>query len=355
MYKIIEFNNEEDYINDFINLAHRLYSKKELMQNDDELKQLLTNNHILSKYFILRKFLLYKNNEIVSRVVIIFYEKDNYVYFGFFETENDLQAVKFLFDKVYEIARKSNKKKIIGPVNASFWIGYRLKINNFNELPYIGEPYNKEYYYSLLQQIDFLDYEKYYTNFYNKPNKKYFDYKANKRYNYFKQKGYIIKTLKDFKNKKELCYILYDMIIELYKDFPIFQWIAKEDYFNYTKNNYKLCDYEMQKIFYYNNEPVSFCVTFPNYSNLLLKNTKISKFKILKRKFKCKQYIILYMGVKKRHLGLGLAMINEVIDNIKSKKALPIGALIKEGKVTSKYLKEEIVKQNEYVLLYKEI
>lgn len=354
MYKIIEFNNEEVYINDFINLSHKLYSKKEFMQNDLELRQLLLNKHIFSKYFNIKKFLVYKDNIAVSRVALIFYENDNNVYFGFFETENNLEAVKILFKKINEEAKQNNKEKIIGPVNASFWIGYRLKINNFNDLPYIGEPYNKDYYYNLLKQVNFLDYEKYYTNFYNKPHKKYMNSKTNKRYNYFKEKNYEIKTLADFKNKEDTCYILYDLIIDLYKNFPIFKWISKEDYYNYTKNNYKICNYKMQKLYYYNNKPVAFCVTFPNYNNLLLQNTNISKLQILKRKFKSKQYVILYMGVKKQHSGLGLAMINEVIKDIKSKKAYLIGALIKSGKVTAKYINEEIIKQNEYVLLYKE-
>lgn len=353
MYKIVEFNNEDVYIEDFINLSHKLYSKKEFMQNDFELKQLLTNNHIFSKYFTLRKFLVYENNIVVSRVALIFYENDDNAYFGFFETENNLEAVKVLFNEIYKKVKQNNKEQIIGPVNASFWIGYRLKINNFDDLPYIGEPYNKEYYYNLLKQVGFLDYEKYYTNFYNKPNKKYINIKTSKRYNYFKKRKYELKTLEDFENKEEVFYFLYDMIIDLYKDFSIFKWISKEDYFNYSKNSYKICDYKMQKIFYYNNEPVAFCITFPNYNNLLLQNTKTAKLLVLKRKFRSKQYIITYMGVKRQHSGLGLAMVNQVIEDIKTKNAYPIGALIKSGKVTSKYINEEIIKQNEYVLLYK--
>jgi len=355
MYKVIEFSNENEYINDFIGLAHTLYSQKEIMQNDAELKQLLTNTHILSKYFTLRKFIVYKNNIPVSRAILTFYENDENAYFGFFETENDIAAVQALMQELQKVAKQHNKAKIIGPVNASFWIGYRLKTNNFDEQPYLGEPYNKEYYYDLLKQVDFIDYEKYCTNFYNKPTKKYQNNKTSKRYQTFKRKDYEIKTLKDMKNKAEVNNILYDMMIDLYKNFPMFKWISKDDYIKYIGNNYKICAYKMQKMVYYKGEPVAFCVTFPNYNNLFLQNSLKAKLQILKRKFKSKQYIVTYMGVKRAHSGLGLAMVNEVIEDIKAKNAYPVGALIKKGKATAKYINEEIIKQNEYVLLYKNI
>ena len=355
MYKVVECYDEDVYINDFVNLSHRLYTKKECMQNDVELRQLLNNEHVLSKYFALRKFLVYKEKVAVSRVVLTLYENDNNAYFGFFESENDAEAVKVLFEEVGKVVKQEKKENIVGPVNASFWIGYRLKVNNFNEPPYLGEPYNKNYYYDLLKQVEFGDYEKYYTNFYNRPSKKYSNVKTNKRYEYFKENNYELRTLEDFENKDDVNSVLYDMIIELYKNFPIFKWISKEDYIIYLGNHYKICDYKMQKLFYYNGEPVAFCVTFPNYSNLFVRNTKLAKLQILRRKFKSKQYIITYMGVREQHAGLGLAMVDQVIEDIKEKNAYPIGALMKRGKATAKYIKEEIIKQNEYVLLCKKI
>lgn len=53
--------------------------------------------------------------------------------------------------------------------------------------------------------------------------------------------------------------------------------------------------------------------------------------------------------------GLGLAMVNEIISDIKEKNAYPIASLIKKSKVTSKYIEEEIIKQNKYVLVSKNV
>ena len=306
MYQIIEFNDQDKYINEFINLSHKLYSEYEIMQNDAELKQLLKNEHILSKYFTLRKFLIYKDNIVVSRATLTFYDNDKNAYFGFWETENDLDAVKFMFENLNKIAKEYGKEKIIGPVNASFWIGYRLKANNFNALPYMGEPYNKEYYYELLKKVGFTEYAIYYTNFYNKPEKNYVNSKASKRFELFKLKGYKLKTLNDFQNIEMVCSIIYDMIIELYKEFPIFKWVSKEDFINLYKNSFKILDSRMQKIYYYNNEPVAFSLVYPNYNNLLVHNMEKNKSAILERKKRSIEYLIAYMGVKRKHARTGV-------------------------------------------------
>lgn len=301
MYKIVEFNDQDKYINEFINLSHKLYSEDEIMQNDIELKQLLKNEHILCKYFTLRKFLIYKDNNVISRVVLTFYEGDKNAYFGFWETENDTEAVEFMFENLNKIVIDYGKERIIGPVNAIFWIGYRLKVNNFNSLPYMGEPYNKEYYYDLLKKVGFTEYEMYYTNFYNKPEMNYINSKANNRYKLFTLKGYKLKTLNDFENLETVYSVIYDMIIELYKEFPIFKWISKEDFINFYKNSFKILDSRMQKIYYYNNEPVAFSLVFPNYNNLLVHNMEKNKLEILKRKKRSEEYLIAYMGVKRKH------------------------------------------------------
>ncbi len=61
--RVIEFNNEENYSKEFLKLPKKLYSKKELMQNEDEEKQIIENRHILSKYFKIHKFLVIDEKE----------------------------------------------------------------------------------------------------------------------------------------------------------------------------------------------------------------------------------------------------------------------------------------------------
>ena len=51
MYRVIKFDNQEKYKKAFLDLPKKLYSKKEIMQNEEEEKQILEEKHLLSKYF----------------------------------------------------------------------------------------------------------------------------------------------------------------------------------------------------------------------------------------------------------------------------------------------------------------
>ena len=60
---------------------------------------------------------------------------------------------------------------------------------------------------------------------------------------------------------------------------------------------------------------------------------------------------MLYMGVAKKHRGLGLAMTQTVMHSVNRKAASAIGALIREGKVTGSYGAELVTSTYEYALL----
>ena len=74
---------------------------------------------------------------------------------------------KFLFNIADNFVISKGYKKIIGPVDASFWNKYRLKINYFENKPYTSEPYNKEYYLKLFQDNGYEIIEHYISNKYN--------------------------------------------------------------------------------------------------------------------------------------------------------------------------------------------
>ena len=128
------FNLEKKYIKEFISLPKRLY-KENNTEDAGEVKKILEERHPLSKYFKLYKFLIYNNKELVGRFAITVYSNDDTAYIGFFECINDENVAKYLFDTAREFAKKNKFKKIVGPVDTSFWIKYRLKINMFDKKP----------------------------------------------------------------------------------------------------------------------------------------------------------------------------------------------------------------------------
>ena len=58
MYKIIKFDKEERYINDFLSLPSKIYDKRTITQNIKDETKILNGTHSLSKYFKLLKLTL---------------------------------------------------------------------------------------------------------------------------------------------------------------------------------------------------------------------------------------------------------------------------------------------------------
>ena len=350
-----KFNFEKDAIIDFLNLPKKIYKKNTNMENPKQIKELLLNNHVLSKYFRLDKFLIYDNNDdVVGRFCITTYNDDIVAYIGFIECVNDNEVAKFLFKKAYDFVKEKGYKKIVGPVDASFWIKYRLKINLFDCIPYTGEPYNKDYYYKFFLDNKYKVIEHYTSNAFSVIDKFAHNEKIENRCKEYCKQGYkiISPKINDF---DKLIEELYYLIIDLYSDFPIFKEINIKD-FKELFNGYKyIINVDMIKMAYYKEKAVGFFVSIPNYYNEVYHIRLLNLFKIFRLKRKPNEYIMLYMGVDREHRGLGKALLGAIVDELKHKGLPSIGALIKDGKITQTYGDEIVYKKYEYVLMERDI
>lgn len=349
--ELIKFDNEKKYINDFIKLYKKIYSKNENMQDEKEIKQILNNNHILNKYFKLDKFLIYQNKKVVARFVITTYEGDNNVYIGLFECVNDNNVAKFVFEKVYEFVKQKGYNSIVGPVDMSFWFKYRLKINLFNKKPYTCEPYNKEYYLQMFLDNGYKVCEHYISNIFPVIEDNNAIKKFEERFEIFTKNGYKIISPKvdEFDNLLEDIYYL---ITNLYSDFPIYKNIELNDFKSIFINYKKIINMDMVKIAYYEDKVVGFFISVPNYNNKVYHlNNIFNILEILKIKKKPSEYVMLYMGVDSNHTGLGKALAGAIQSELIKNKLPSIGALQRDGKITQEYGKEIVEENFEYVLL----
>ena len=351
----IKFNHEDNYINDFLKLPKKLYNNHNNMEDYNSTKKLLLDEHPLSKYFKLNKFLIYKNKEVVGRFIITEYLDEKKVcYIGFFECINDNKVARFLFNEAEKFAKEKKYKKIIGPVDASFWIKYRLKINIFNKRPYTGEPYNLDYYFKLFKNNKYKVIEHYTSNFFDKISHDYSNSKYIEHYSEFNKLGY--KIVKPNINDFDKCIEeIYKMIMNLYSDFPIFKSINKDDFIGLFSNYKKIINMSMVRMAYYKGNAVGFFISIPNYNNRVYHLNFCNILKILTIRRKPKEYIMLYMGVLKEHQGLGKALVYEITEELKKQRTNGIGALMRDGKITQKYSEEIIDFQYEYVLMERTI
>ena len=348
--KCIKFDKENKYVKDFISLPKKLYTRKDNMEDSNTMKKILLGEHPLSKDFTLSKFVIYKNDEVVGRFIITEYPDDKKVcYIGFFECINDKKVAKYLFNEAELFAKSKKYKKIVGPVDASFWIKYRLKINKF-ERPYTSEPYNLDYYLKLFTDNKYKVIEHYTSQVYERVDETYNNEKFIEHFKEFEKLGYEIIKPKDSDFDK-CVNELYDLITTLYNDFPIYKNLSRESFVEVYKSFKSIINMDMVRMAYYKNEPVGFYISVPNYNNLVYHLSPSNILKIMKLRKKPTGYVMLYMGVKKEHTGLGKALVYSIVEELKKSHLPSIGALARDGKINQNYASEKISSRYEYVLL----
>lgn len=352
--KIIQFTDEERYIKDFISFPRKLYSKKFYVDSPSEIREILLGKHIFSKYFTPCPVLVYQNDKVVARCLLTRYENDEALYIGFFECVKDSAVAKKLFSYCEEKARQWGYKKIIGPVDASFWIRYRMKLDHFDKQPYVGEPYNKDYYQSLFEENGMVLKETYTSTMYDVVPDNYHDRLLDGLHKRCMERGYEIKSIskKDF-NKciEEIC----DLMTELYKGFPIFSTITKEDFVTYFDRYRHILDYRFVKMAYHEGKAIGFFVAIPDYHNHLYDINFVNLIKAAKDRISRKRYALTYLGCLNDYMGLGFAIAKEMMNELHETGSYSIGAFSHNGRVGRVFAKDLILDTYTYGLFEKEI
>ena len=255
-----------------------------------------------------------------------------------------------LFHTAFGLVRDMGLKGIVGPVDCSFWIKYRLKTNQFRS-PYTGEPYNKEYYLRLWEENGFQVCEQYASNHYKVVKndvgcEKYMVRLAQKQ-----KEGYEIKSPSAKEFRKTLREV-YGLLIELYSSFPAYKRITEAEFRKQFKYLKSILNYSMVKMAYYQGKAVGFFISVPNFSNAVYGKIPLWKLPaILARKKKPESYVMLYMGVDPGHKGLGKALAEAIRNELKLQQVPSVGALIRQGNSNKDYVGQLIDYEYEYVLL----
>lgn len=355
-YKAVQFSaDDREYLKEFLDLPKKLYTKKELMQDEAEEMALLAGNHILSKYFKVYPFIaIDERGKTAARCVLTAYPDRECAYIGYCESIDDENAFNSIFEATEELAKKLRYNSIVGSVDCSFWIRYRLKINRFGS-PYTGEPYNRDYYEKFFLNRGYEVIGEYISNRFRKVDRDFHDEKFEKRLANMKANGYEIfspnREIFD-KSLKEI----YTLLIELYSDFQTYSHITEDEFIELYSPLKRVIDYSMVKMAYYRGKAVGFFVTVPNFGNAVRgKITPKKLVKILGTKLVCHDYVMLYMGVDVEHKGLGKALAEEIRRELAEKGAQSVGALIRKGKTNGSWFSELVDFEYEYRLYEKKL
>lgn len=342
----------EEQIRDFLSLPKRIYVKEELMQNEKEERAILRGRHILSHYFTITPILVYEDDKAVSRGIVTVYPGDEYAFFGFFESRDNSAAAGLLFHTASGLARDMGLKGIVGPVDCSFWIRYRLKINQFRG-PHTGEPYNKEYYLRLWEENGFQVGEQYASKHYRvvkneEGNDKYLDRLARKQ-----NEGYEIVSPRARDFRKTLREI-YNLLLELNGSFPVYKKITEAEFRSQFKYLRHMINYSMVKMAYYHGAAVGFFVAVPNFGNAICGRIRPWQLPaVWAGKKKPQSYVMLQMGVNPEHQELVKVFAETIHHELKIQQVPSMGALTRIGGGGKEYAGSRT--NYEYVMLEREV
>lgn len=341
------------FLKGFLALPKALYPRERRTQDTKAERAILNGTHPLSGEFTVRAYLAVDDGASPQgRCVLTYYPDDPAAYVGFFECVEDLDVCRALLSAAEAQARADGKEKLVGPLNASFWIGYRFKVENFDE-HFTGEPDNLPYYADFWEACGFTVSERYYSNYLRSPTPEDPSEKWEKRLQRALDKGYEIRSLERGKFDEALRDI-YRMLVRLYAKFPAFKLISEEQFTALFGSLKYVVDYECVLLGYKDGELAGFFVCVPNYGTLVDGDLSLRDLPaILRIRRNCKEYVILYIGVDRKHLGLGGAFAQTIREIGQNKGAGSIAALIHEGNSSGVFFRELTTHTARYVLLEK--
>ena len=338
----------------FLALPKALYPREKRTQDTKGERAILQGTHPLSSEFTVRAYLAVDEagTSPKGRCVLTYYDDDPAAYVGFFECVEDLDVCRALLTAAEEQARADGKEKLTGPLDASFWIGYRFKTENFDE-HFTGEPDNLPYYPAFWGACGFEVAERYYSNYLRSPTPDDPSEKWEKRLKKALERGYEIRTL-ERRTFDETLRDIYRMLVRLYAKFPAFKLITEEQFVALFGSLKYVVDYDCVLLGYKDGALAGFFVCIPNYGTMVDGDISLRDLPaILRIRRDCKEYVILYIGVDRKHLGLGGAFAQTIREIGQKKGAGSIAALIHEGNSSGVFFRELTTHTARYVLLEK--
>lgn len=334
----------------FLDFPDQLYESEYRTEKKGELCALLEERHILSRYFTFFPLLVREDGRLLARCVLTVYPGDETAYLGFFESRDDQEAVARLFAFAEEVAREHGCLALEGPMNASFWLGYRMKVSHFGEKPYFTELYQHAYYPALWEANGFTKAAAYHSNVYAPVDGAMPDEKYRTRFEQFQEQGYTLRS-PSRRSFPEDFRAVAQMIRELFRAFPVYKPIRTSEFLDLFAGMKVILNYRYVKLaFDRNGRAAGFVIAVPDYGELVSKEKLRVRdtFRMLYTKWTTRRYVILYMGVRPGHEGLGSALVYSLMEEFRQKRIQAISSYIQEGKVSGSYVFASVVGQREY-------
>jgi GNAT superfamily N-acetyltransferase len=270
-------------------------------------------------------FLAYRNGNITGRIAAILdrnfndFQGEKVVFFGLYESFDDLETAQALLDTVTEWGRERGMEILRGPTNLSMNDEPAFLLEGFDSPPVVMMPYNPEYYLELMEKCGLMKAKDLYA------------YYMSREHHVISQIDMIVAKVKaeipltvrtlDLKNiEEEAARVKYIYNNAWEKNWGFVPWTDKEiDYM--AKKLKVVADPDLVIIAEHQGKPIAFALAFPNLNEAIKRiNGKLTPLGILKfmhyRK-KIKGIRAMVFGILKdyRHTGVSYMLYSELDKN----------------------------------------
>jgi hypothetical protein len=348
-YRCLTANNEATQ-KLFLRLPSMLYGE-DCPQDIKTEKQLLTNQHVLSSDIKVFPFIVVDDkNTPVCRCMMTYYDNDPNAYIGFFESQDDIEAVKKMLFYAERKAKKDGKISFVGPIDASIFINYRFKTNHF-DTAFVTEPHNKEYYKILWEEAGFVVCEKYVAHKMRLVAEDDFDAQLEVTYKKYLDNGYKFETPDD-DDFEDCLEDIYELFMMRYAEELGYQHMTEDQFVKLYEPLEDIVDYKMVRLAYKDDKLKGFCIALPNCGLLTRgRMNPIKFFKTLKIVNKPTEYVMFCDGAANDSPDLNKVLIHLTMNSLKEKGCSSIERIMNENDVSSECYALLRRDEHKYVLM----
>lgn len=366
---ILPFEGRSPLANEFLAFARSLYAsdRRWIPEIGEDTRRAMAGNHPLGQDLIQRHFLAQREGRTVARASA-FVNRQVDVNggplgtIGRFEAREDPEAVSALFVQAGDWLASLGVKVVWGPMNGSIWQAYRLMVSGFDDLPFLGEPYNKPYYADLLIHAGFVGFKRWTTHFLPLSTLETIVAATKKRHDALLSTGYRFRSFTPESFESDLK-VLHRLISDSFSGFAGFHPLGLERFVELYGGLKRLVQPELARFLLDPDaQEVGYMVMFPDPSKGLRAMTGrtdwIAKARYLLSQGRPELYLALYLGIteseqqRRSHAGAALAHASALAG---LRDGVPIASALMADRSPARYWSGHLPHRAHHYALYRKV
>jgi len=234
--ELINYINESKPLKQYCELIGDIYKDYPLFLRSkiEEIKKTFNHQNPFLKFGQWKNLLLLKSSKPVAHICAVIDKRlpTETGLVGYFDSINDFECAKTVFDAAIEFLVKQRKKTIKGPINLTTWRGFRISYPEKNK-PFFLEPFTRAYYRELFENYGFSLAQKNISTIQLLTRTKFLKFKSN--FQDLKRQGFTFEELKT-KNLISILPEIYGLALESLANTWSFVKISWEEFMYYFKN-----------------------------------------------------------------------------------------------------------------------